>query len=122
MKEQQDAVADRNGSVEPAEMVVQDIVERLRNRAETWLDHCYDDAEQDREAADEIERLQTLVTELLPFMYAESAAGISMSAPPEGHQRDDCDDCDWYYHSLDWRKRIDAGEFDGYKTSGTSSD
>ena len=35
-----------------------DIVTRLRDRAGTWLDHCCDDAELDRDVADEIERLR----------------------------------------------------------------
>ena len=54
------AVVDRNGSVEPPETVAQDIVERLRDRAGTWLDHCYDDADLDRDAANEIERLRQI--------------------------------------------------------------
>ena len=48
-----------------------DIVTRLRNRAETWLDHCYDDAEQDREAADEIERLRALADQLAHALRTE---------------------------------------------------
>lgn len=70
------------------------------------------DADLTAEAVNEIERLRTLITELIPFMVIDVRSGIQCP-PPVGHY-DMCDDCEWYYESIKWQNRIDSGEFDMY--------
>lgn len=85
----------------------QDIVTRLQDQANApalaWL----------TEAADEIERLRALVSELLPFMTIDVLSGVKLGPAPASHS-DECDDCLWYEISKKWEKRIHSGEFDKY--------
>lgn len=63
------------------------------------------------DAIREIERLQNLVAELLPFMVSDVLQGLKIGPAPLDHN-DDCDDCIWYESSRKWAKRISEGEFD----------
>jgi hypothetical protein len=67
----------------------------------------------DLEAADEIERLRSLLAEVLPIVIRDVECGVALGEPPVGHPDDDCEDCKWYKGSLELKSRIDAGEFGG---------
>lgn len=70
-------------------------------------------------AADEIEKLRSLVKELLPFMLNDMEQGLVIGEPPfeKDHCKDEstlCPDCQWFEQSIFWKKRVDAGEFKDY--------
>lgn len=66
------------------------------------------------EAADEIEKLRSLIKELLPSMLNDMEQGLSLG-PSEEHKEDiPCLDCQWYEDAILWKKRLDAGEFKDY--------
>ena len=69
------------------------------------------------EAADEIERLRSLVRELRPYMEVDMNAGLSVGPGPEYHYHPDdpvkkCPDCEWYEDAASWKSRIESGELD----------
>lgn len=66
------------------------------------------------EAADEIERLRSLVRELRHYMEVDMKSGLEMGGPTaeDPEHREDCPDCAWYNNSLVWAKRIESGELD----------
>lgn len=65
-------------------------------------------------AADEIERLKALITELLPFAYADAKLGITVN--PDGADCEEgCEDCEWYEKSVDFVRRVENGEFNEFK-------
>jgi hypothetical protein len=80
---------------------MEDIVERLI--ALNHPDAC--------DAADEIERLRSLLKEVIPYLLHDVACALDMGPIPEGHE-DDCEDCTWYRKATEWQKRIDNGELD----------
>ena len=70
-------------------------------------------------AADEIERLHSLVSELLPYMLNDMEQGLALSQPPfdVNHCKNSlvpCPDCTWFQDATLWKKRVDAGEFKDY--------
>lgn len=66
------------------------------------------------EAADEIEKLRSLIKEILPYMLNDMEQGLSLG-PSEDHVEDtQCLDCQWYEDSMIWKNRLDAGEFKDY--------
>ena len=58
----------------------------------------------------EIERLQTLLGEVIPYLLHDVECAIQMGPMPVGHEDDDCEDCRWYRKAVAWKSRIDAGE------------
>lgn len=67
------------------------------------------------EAAAEIERLRSLLSEILPYMLNDMEQGLNMGPAPEDHVEDaPCPDCQWYEDATLWKKRINAGEFKGF--------
>lgn len=68
---------------------------------------------------DDINYLKRLVTELLPFMLIDVKSGLRLK-PKESDLKcfacrdNTCIDCQWYYQSLSWKSRIDAGEFNQF--------
>ncbi len=63
------------------------------------------------DAANEIERLKGLVADLLPFMEEDVRLALEVVPPVyEGHEKDDCVDCQWYERAIVWKQRITAGE------------
>lgn len=63
-------------------------------------------------AADEIERLRSLVRELKPFMEQDVASALRVGPFDEDHDHDACEDCQWYSQALTWHERIELGELD----------
>lgn len=60
---------------------------------------------------DEINRLQTLITEIFPVFALDVYYGVKQGTPPLDHIEDTpCDDCKWYEESVVWEKRITNGE------------
>lgn len=74
-----------------------DLLHRLKERFE-------------HEAADEIERLRDLVTELIPYMLQDVRSGLDLGTPPKDCCDNCCPDCNWYAESIDWKRRIQSGE------------
>jgi hypothetical protein len=60
---------------------------------------------------DDLDRLRTQVADLLPFMIVDVRNGLALGPAPADRTDTDCEDCQWYRESLDWKARIDAGEF-----------
>ena len=90
-------------------METNDIVTRLREKYSGQLPIC-------SEAASEIEKLRSLVSELLPFMLNDMEQGLVIGEPPfeKDHCKDKdvlCPDCQWFEQSIFWKNRVDAGEF-----------
>lgn len=90
-------------------METNDIVTRLREKYSGQLPIC-------SEAASKIEKLRSLVSELLPFMLNDMEQGLVIGEPPfeKDHCKDEstlCPDCQWFEQSTLWKKRVDAGEF-----------
>lgn len=61
---------------------------------------------------------QNLVKELLPFMLYDVKCGLELGPASKDHLKFEasnpeglCSDCTWYKNSLEWKKRIDFGEF-----------
>lgn len=65
-------------------------------------------------AADEIERLRKLVSELLPFMINDMEEGLALGYSEEHKEDVPCPDCQWYKNSILWKQRLDSGEFIQY--------
>lgn len=63
-------------------------------------------------AADEIDRLRSLVRELRPYMEVDLRNGVSLEVPRDDHEFDACEDCLWYMESLSWKRRVEVGELD----------
>lgn len=59
-------------------------------------------------------RLRKLVGELLPFMLHDIEQGLYLGPPSSEHPDDGCSDCTWYAEASEWKKRVDAGEFDAW--------
>lgn len=71
------------------------------------------------QASDEINRLRSLISELLPFMLNDMEQGLVIGEPPfeKDHCKNQstlCPDCQWFEQSIFWKKRVDAGEFKDY--------
>ncbi len=90
-----------------------DIVTRLR--VTTVADSSHKIYATMTEAADEIEKLRSLIKEILPYMLNDMEQGFSLGPPSEDHIEDtQCPDCQWYEDSMIWKNRLDAGEFKDY--------
>lgn len=63
-------------------------------------------------AADEIERLRSLVRELRPFVEQDVESALKVGPFDEGHDQGSCEDCQWYARALMWQERIELGELD----------
>lgn len=89
-----------------------DFVEYLRLWA---LPNSNNQAVQDlHRAADEIERLRSLISELLPYMLNDMEQGLQLG-PAEDHIEDtQCPDCQWFEDATLWKNRVNGGEFKDY--------
>lgn len=63
------------------------------------------------EAIEEIQRLRSIIKDLLPYMILDMEQALIMGPAPSNHPDDNCPDCVWYKESLAWKERIDSGEF-----------
>lgn len=68
-----------------------------------------------KEALVEIERLRSLVKELLPYMMLDMDQGLITGRPPEDNSHNWWHS-EWYKESLAWKERIDSGEFDEFRS------
>ena len=71
------------------------------------------------QAADEIERLGSLISEILPYMLNDMEQGLQIGHPPfeQDHCKNKdvlCPDCQWFEDATLWKNRVDAGEFKDY--------
>lgn len=55
--------------------------------------------------------LRDHVDELFPYMLNDVQQGLRIGPPPEGHDNDNCPDCQWYDKSVNLLGRISQGEF-----------
>lgn len=62
-------------------------------------------------AAYVLETLRGHVDELLPYMLDDLQQGLRIGPPPDGHDNDNCPDCQWYNRSINLLGRINQGEF-----------
>lgn len=70
-------------------------------------------------SAYEIEKLRSLISELLPYMLNDMEQGLHLGQPPfeQDHCKDKdilCGDCQWFEDATLWKNRVDAGEFKDY--------
>ena len=87
-----------------------DIVSRVRKIADAFCDDITHNTRSClTEAVNEIERLQALLKEIVPYLLHDVECALEMGPPPEAHD-DNCDDCRWYRKALAWKARIDAGD------------
>lgn len=69
---------------------------------------------------DDINYLNRLISELLPYMYEDVRSGLFLKIGPNDHQclscteKNQCADCEWYEESVVWKSRIDSGEFERF--------
>lgn len=81
----------------------------------TWSDSPITLNNLTKEAAEEIQKLRSLVNELLPYMLNDMTQGLGLEV--SDHCKDaqaPCRDCQWFEDASLWKKRWDAGEFKGY--------
>lgn len=69
--------------------------------------------------ADEIIKLKSLISELLPYMLNDMTQGLTIGRPPFdiNHCKDTkimCPECQWFEDSTLWKKRVEAGEFQDF--------
>lgn len=62
-------------------------------------------------AAYALEMLRRHVDQLFPYMLQDIQQGLRLGPPPEGHDADNCSDCQWYAASIELRDRINSGEY-----------
>ena len=60
-------------------------------------------------AADEIERIRGVGTELTPYLTRDVDFGLGLG-PGDSCEVEDCLDCEDYSKALEWQRRIDSGE------------
>ena len=72
-----------------------------------------------RDSHEQIEKLRSLISELLPYMLNDMEQGLTLGQPPfeQDHCKDKdtpCPDCQWFEDATLWKNRVDAGEFKDY--------
>lgn len=70
-------------------------------------------------AADEIEKLRSLIKEIIPYMLNDMEQGLTLGQPPfdVDHCKDKpfpCPDCQWFEDASIWKQRLNSGEFKDY--------
>lgn len=63
-------------------------------------------------AAFEIERLRSLLSELIPYLLIDVKSGLALEGAIDRNHDDHeyCMDCQWLDESLEWKRRIESGE------------
>jgi hypothetical protein len=66
---------------------------------------------------EDVDRYIELIKQFYPYIKSEIIQAIKMGPPPPDHVCDPlCEDCSWYNRGIEFKKRIDKGEFDEFNS------